>query len=210
MTTLPDRERETDTQPGGLRPIKKARLLESIARAAGELFQAHGYAAVSMEQIAATAYVSKRTLYKYFPAKEAVLARLLESELARDLADCKIRFKESASFHVGALALLTESAAWCERHPDYLLPYIRYKFATFDPRLDGGDERGMVLAWTMLIATGQQRGELDATQPAERLAVYFHYLYLGALMRWITDKNLSLTGEFAAIVKLFVDGARTR
>lgn len=168
--------------------------------------------AVTMEQIAAAAEVSKRTLYKYFPAREAVLAHLLEGELARDLAGLGLRFDLNAPFRANVLALLEESAAWCERHPDYLLPYIRYKFASFEPNgetagkpADSGD---IVQAWTLLIAAAQQRGELDATRPAEQLAIYFHYLYFGALMRWITDRRLDLKQEFATVVGLFVDGAR--
>jgi AcrR family transcriptional regulator len=196
---------------GGLRPQKKAHLLKRITSTAGELFQAHGYDAVTMEQIAAGAEVSKRTLYKYFPAKEAVLAHLLESELARDLANLRFRTDLDAPFRSTVLALLAESAAWCERHPDYLLPYIRYKFASFEPRAEmagkGEDDGDMVQAWTLLIAAGQERGELDATRPAQQLAIYFHYLYFGALMRWITDRRLDLTQEFETVVHLFVEGA---
>jgi hypothetical protein len=54
---------------------------------------------------------------------------------------------------------------------------------------------------------GQRRGELDATRPAEQLAIYFHYLYFGALMRWITDRRLSLAREFETVVNLFIEGA---
>ncbi|QTQ34387.1 Transcriptional regulator, TetR family [Aromatoleum petrolei] len=197
---------------GGLRPLKRARLMERIAAAAGELFQIQGYAAVTMEEIACAAEVSKRTLYKYFPVKEAVLAHLLEAELARDLARLDFRLDENASFRANVSALLTESAGWCERHPDYLLPYIRYKFASFEPSANTADRPGgsgdMVQAWMLLIVAGQQRGELDPTRPPEQLATYFHYLYFGALMRWITDRRLDLKQELAEVVRLFVDGAR--
>lgn len=212
MTSLTDPESQSDRAASGRRPLKKARLMERITAAADELFQTHGYMAVTMEQIAAAAEVSKRTLYKYFPAREAVLAHLLESELARDLAGLGFRFDLNASFRANASALLAESAAWCERHPDYLLPYIRYKFASFEPNAETADKPAdsgdMVQAWTQLIAAAQMRGELNATCPAEQLAIYFHYLYFGALMRWITDRRLDLKQEFATVVCLFVDGAR--
>lgn len=211
MTSPIDFENRPDALVGGLRPLKKARLMERIVAAAGELFQTHGYAAVTMEQIAAAAEVSKRTLYKYFPAREAVLAHLLEGELARDLGRLDFRFDLNAFFRANVSALLAESAAWCERHPDYLLPYIRYKFASFEPNAETADKPAdsgdMVQMWTLLIAAAQQRGELDATRPAEQLAIYFHYLYFGALMRWITDRRLDLKQEFATVVSLFVDGA---
>lgn len=211
MTAPTDLENQPDALAGGLRLLKKARLMERIVTAAGELFVTHGYAAVTMEQIAGAAEVSKRTLYKYFPAREAVLAHLLEGELARDLARLDFRFDLNASFRANVSTLLTESADWCERHPDYLLPYIRYRFSSFEPSAKTADKTGdsgdMVQAWTLLIVAGQQRGELDPTRPPEQLATYFHYLYLGALMRWITDRRLDLKQEFAAVVRLFVDGA---
>lgn len=211
MISLTDLENPPKVLVSGLRPLKKARLMERIAAAAGELFQAAGYMTVTMEQIAAAAQVSKRTLYKYFPAKEAVLAHLLERELARDLAGRGLRFDLNAPFRANVSALLAESAAWCERHPDYLLPYIRYKFASFEPNAETADKPAdsgdMVQMWTLLIAAAQQRGELDATRPAEQLAIYFHYLYFGALMRWITDRRLDLKQEFTTVVSLLVDGA---
>lgn len=205
-------EDKPDPAAEGGRSLKQARLREHIARTADELFQAHGYPDVTMEQIAAVAGVSKRTLYKYFPAREAVLAYSLENELARDMAGLRHRVDPGAGFHVNASVILAESAAWCERHPDYLLPYIRFKFANFDPnaeraRAHTGDG-DMVQAWTALILAAQQRGELDATRDAQQLAVYFHYLYFGALMRWVTDRSLDLQQEFSAVVQLFVNGAR--
>lgn len=211
MTSTTYLESARETSAGRRRHVKKARLTQQIATVAGELFRAHGYAAVTMEQIAAAADVSKRTLYKYFPVKEAILAHLLEAELARDLANPGFQFDAEAPFRSNATALLAESAAWCERHPDYLLPYIRYKFIVFTPGeesagqgTDGGD---MVHAWKQLITAGQQGGELDPTRPAEELAFYFHYLYLAALMRWITDRRHDLRQEFAKVVGLFLDGA---
>lgn len=203
-------ESRLEGPPGGRRSLNKARLLERIARSASELFVDVGYEAVTMEQIAARAGVSKRTLYKYFPVKEAILAHQLESELARDVARLDIRLDERAGFRAIVTALLSESAAWCERHPDHLLPYIRYKFATFEPVEEPANERGLVRAWTMLIAAGQRRNELDTTRTAAQLAIYFHYLYLGALMRWITDPRLNLLGEFEAVVGLFIEGAEAK
>jgi len=59
----------------------------------------------------------------------------------------------------------------------------------------------MVQAWAQLIAVAQQRGELDAALPATQLAIYFHYLYFGALIRWICDRRLDLNQEFATVVQ---------
>jgi len=54
----------------GLRQRQAQRTREAIQDAATRLFLASGFHAVSVDEIAAAAEVSKRTLFKYFPSKE--------------------------------------------------------------------------------------------------------------------------------------------
>lgn len=54
----------------GLRARKKLRTRDAIADAAISLFLARGFDQVSVSDIAATAEVSKPTLFRYFPTKE--------------------------------------------------------------------------------------------------------------------------------------------
>lgn len=54
----------------GLRQLHKQRTHEAISRAAVSLFLERGFDAVSVNEVAAAAQVSKPTLFKYFPTKE--------------------------------------------------------------------------------------------------------------------------------------------
>lgn len=72
----------TDGRPGrtGRPPLserRKAATRLEIARAAIDLFTTHGVAATSAEQIAQAAGISTRTLWRYFPSKEACVRPLL-------------------------------------------------------------------------------------------------------------------------------------
>ncbi|MES2951456.1 MAG: TetR/AcrR family transcriptional regulator [Pseudomonadota bacterium] len=49
----------------------------AIVQAAIDEFRTHGFGATSMDQVAATAGVSKRTVYNHFPSKEALFAEIL-------------------------------------------------------------------------------------------------------------------------------------
>lgn len=56
-----------------LRERKKDQTREALARAAIELFQEKGYEATTVAEIARAASVSRRTFFRYFPTKDALL-----------------------------------------------------------------------------------------------------------------------------------------
>ncbi|HEF4769376.1 TetR/AcrR family transcriptional regulator [Burkholderia multivorans] len=195
----------------GRRARKRIQMLAHLADTAARLFDAHGYDAVTMEQIADEADVAKRTLYNHFATKEAVLAHWLERELARDLAHLQRDVARRRTFASRIACVLDASAAWCEQHPAHLLAYLRHRFLSIGATApEGGDPgRGDIApVWHRLIADAQRAGELNRSLPAEQLATCFHHLYLGAMLRWLTVPGLSLKQEFRAIAKLFVEGAQ--
>jgi TetR/AcrR family transcriptional regulator of autoinduction and epiphytic fitness len=60
---------------------------EAIIQAAIAEFRANGFDITSMDKIAATAGVSKRTVYNHFPSKEELFAEILNQLWARITAE---------------------------------------------------------------------------------------------------------------------------
>ena len=68
-----NRGMQATEQPLGLRERKKIKTRLAIRREAFRLFDANGYAATTIEQIADAADVSPSTFFRYFPSKESLL-----------------------------------------------------------------------------------------------------------------------------------------
>ncbi|HEY0494368.1 MAG TPA: helix-turn-helix domain-containing protein [Kutzneria sp.] len=62
-----------DAEQQGLRERKKLQTWRTIREAAFRLIEERGYDAVSVEDIAAAADVSRSTMFNYFPTKEAIV-----------------------------------------------------------------------------------------------------------------------------------------
>ncbi|WP_018681402.1 TetR/AcrR family transcriptional regulator [Actinokineospora enzanensis] len=84
----------------GLRARKKARTRDAIAAAATALFLERGFDAVSVAEVAATADVSKMTVFNYFPTKEDLVMHQIDDA---DAAARTVRGRTSGESPVAAL-----------------------------------------------------------------------------------------------------------
>ena len=70
---------------------------EAIIQAAITEFRANGFEITSMDKIAATAGVSKRTVYNHFPSKEELFAEILNQLWARISAEQSVVYNRDQS-----------------------------------------------------------------------------------------------------------------
>src|SRR5215217_8370567 len=75
----------------GLRERKKRETREAIADAAMRLFAARGFDAVTVEEVAEAANVSRKTVFNYFPAKEDLVFRAGSERLTALVAAIRAR-----------------------------------------------------------------------------------------------------------------------
>lgn len=209
----PESVRETAAEPGR-RERKRNQTLDHLAATAFGLFEARGFEAVTMEQIAEAADVAKGTLYNHFPVKEALLAHQFHGELAAAMGAMEgpnDGLGEPAGFVSRLSRWLEASARWYQGRRAYLPHYLRFRFRQVDAaaraRDDEGERSGMERLFEALIAAGQSSGELREDLSPAHLASLLQHLHLAALMRWLASADGDLDNEFAAIVDVFVHGA---
>ncbi|GII42431.1 TetR/AcrR family transcriptional regulator [Planotetraspora phitsanulokensis] len=78
-------------RPGGLREMKKSQTRQLIADTAASLFRARGFDDVTVDEIAAVAQVSKKTVFNHFPTKEDLVFYKAEEREAMSLAAVRER-----------------------------------------------------------------------------------------------------------------------
>ncbi|HJR72447.1 MAG TPA: TetR/AcrR family transcriptional regulator [Luteimonas sp.] len=196
--------------PSAAQPVRKRqRTRDRLAQVAYELFETHGYDAVTMDQIATAADVARGTLYNHFAIKEAVLVHWMHAQLAHDLSPLMEKAMRRTGVERRLATLLEASANWWEAHRRYLAPYVRYRFQSVgqEPTSSASD---MVTVYALLIEQGQKNGEIRKSAAVARLALYLHYLTLCALLRWLDDPELSLADEFTQVLAFFRQGAMAR
>jgi AcrR family transcriptional regulator len=186
---------------------KRKNTRDGIVRAAFELFERHGYEAVTMEQIATEADVARGTLYNHFPVKEAVLAHGIHAQLKSSLEPLLERVFAHSALTARLAVLLRASADWWMAHRHYAGPYIRFRFQGVRRDQAASDSSEMINVYARLIQEAQQTNEINIDTPPMRLARYLHYLYLCALMDWMGNADISLEDEFDNVIAFFIRGA---
>ena len=90
----------------------------AILAAAVAEFRASGFAATSMDRVAATAGVSKRTVYNHFPSKDALFLQILGDMMARGSDALDLPYRADAPVR-GQLLELVQRKLQLLHDPDF-------------------------------------------------------------------------------------------
>jgi AcrR family transcriptional regulator len=192
------------TENSTRRDRKRDHTVGHLSRIASELFEKHGYAAVTMEQIAEAADVSKVTLYKYFPVKEALLAHRFKEEISEGMKMFAGKVNGRQTFSACMQQLLNASAAWNESRRDLMPHYLKFRFsqAGSGPQFRSGVYRIV----EKLFQDAQSKGEIRADIPTSELAWMFEMLCFGAVVAWLNDDRQSLKRNFQSALDVMLHG----
>lgn len=164
---------------------KKVAMRLKIITAAVQLFQHHGYADTTMEQIAQKADIAKGTLYAYFPIKEAIIVAYIQStfqaqnqnriEHLRQLPDTSARMRY----------LFKDLTAGVQRQKDVFETYMLYRVrCMLSFHQDDNLKSGLSVLGEEIILLGQQQGEIRTDLPKMLLEDLFEFAIIEVIKQF--------------------------
>jgi AcrR family transcriptional regulator len=171
--------------PPPLRARKKAATKERLYLKAVALFRKHGFAATTVDDIAAAAEVSKGTFFNYFPSKEAVLhyfgerqAEVVGAEMTTVLQDSRLNTRQKLTRLFRTLAKNVEA----ERDVTRVVVFEVMKSPT---ELAREPYRALFKQTVAaLVADGQRQGEVRAGLDPELASIALVGVYFQQIFEW--------------------------
>ncbi|WP_171013862.1 TetR/AcrR family transcriptional regulator [Chitinivorax sp. B] len=191
----------------GRRERKKAATHSQIIDVAMALFEQEGFDQVTMERIAQAADVSKATLYKYFPVKEAILAAYIRAQNQA----CHEQITELLAMFPDTRTRLNELygglAGWFTQHKLYVARYVAYRMSAPQLMNRNSPRSGFDVHLNMVLVKGQEQGDVTPGMPVDRLVASLELMMLGPILYWLNVPGLELHVLFSEQIALFLDGA---
>jgi AcrR family transcriptional regulator len=171
----------------GLRQRQKEARREAIVTAALGLFETHGFAATTVEQIAVQAGVSTPTVFNYFGSKQEILLALVEHADKQAIIDARSQIPDfdnavDAMCHLESLIVRHElsvlpPAIWRELSP--------LSMVTTPPEQDFN--AGLVREIANLLRELQERKMLSTTVDVDFVAYFLNDYSSMLFMRLVQD-----------------------
>ncbi len=177
-----------------------------IQRAALALFDAHGFQATTMEDVARAAHVSRGTVFNHFRRKQTILVAWFADALSDVVARLPVEGDPLASLQ----RLFDELAILTEAHGDRVLPLMA---ELLDPDLERS--RAAFLALPLndvlqrLLARAHAEGRVRSDYSYRRLARVLANTYVLTALQWAAyRRDRSLRDELRRALTLALEGMR--
>ena len=147
--------------------VKKAELQALITETGIALIKSEGFENVTMEEIARQSFITKRTLYKYFPVKEAIVEEYIRISLFSRQANLIIQINKIDSFDEQVVFYLEELMSGVIRESrlfEIYIIYIMKKMVSFRNK-DNQKQSGVTDPLKIIIASGMKQKKISQKIP---------------------------------------------
>lgn len=192
------------------RERKKEATRLNIIQVAMELFREKSFDGTTMEQIALKADISKATLYKYFPVKEAIIAGYWKTNIQQK-SDVIPQLLASFPNTKERLSVVFLSAAETFKHePEFARIQFSYQFQEIGRSPDNQQNKsGFEEFLEVLLKAGQESGDLRSDITASVMANQLRFLFTSTCLFWFSNPDLfPLEERLKQTITIFIEGAK--
>jgi AcrR family transcriptional regulator len=193
------------------RPIgKSSKVRQQILDAATRLFEQHGVAAVSMDDIVAEAGVVRATVYSHFGSKAALAAASARTYLA-GLISALPQEAGPGQLHAALSRFAGQTQSWLKAHAAQAEIFFGHVQQAAD--FSGAPEDGPSLRRSLrsLFSLAREAGDLPAQTDTEFLADGYAYLWFMLCAQWLAQRDdAQLASRLAQLTVLYAPGPGAR
>jgi AcrR family transcriptional regulator len=197
-------------QPAGRSRPTRAETRARVLQAASEVFAERGYERASLDEVAATAGLTKGAIYSSFPGKQELFYALMRERISERLALVAEAVNRQDTLGdttreagAGLAALIHSQADW------HLLFIEFWARAVREPSLREEFARHRRSARELIARFIEQQAELvgrDLPAPADQLAVAVLALSNGFAIEQLADPDTVDPSIFGVVLGLLLDG----
>lgn len=159
--------------------LKQIELSQRIAMTTIEAIHDLGYENVTMEAIAKMSGITKRTLYKYFPVKEAILGKYIQMIFAEKEITRMEAIKAIGSFENQIGAYTTDLMIGVMAEPIIFRHYLKYVMQMMvDYKENKTPPSGMGRPMAIIYQSGIKHGRIDPQLPVEYVMDFFLFNFI--------------------------------
>ena len=180
--------------PAGRRECKKREVHRRIRDAALKLLAERGFAATSIDAIAAAANISRPTFFNYFPSKKDLLYALMDQMDADFITYVQDELNRPCPAAEKLRHLFIRSSEFIRETPELATLLITQSLMTaYDLSRSKAHFRNIRHAISKLVADGVRSGEIRRDYPVALMVQILLGSYLSAIFTWIAAADFDLT-----------------
>jgi len=189
------------------RDRKKAAMQLLITESAMNLFRKNGFDNTTMESIAEKADVAKRTLYSYFPVKEAIISAYWLQNSQKKCALLPLLLESCPDTRSRLKTVFLDGAKGLKSEPEFARIHFSYQFQQISKSTQQLFRSDFNLFLIAVLEAGQKQGDVRNDLSASELAAQTMLNFTAICLMWFSNPDLfSLDERLAHTVDCFIDG----
>jgi AcrR family transcriptional regulator len=196
---------------GKLEAKKEKRRMQIVNETIRQI-RSSGYDKTTMEGIAKSCQITKRTLYKYYPVKEAILADFVGMTFSQKEEDRLALLKNVSGLYEKIHLYLIDLMEGVMREPVIFEHYIAYVMRNLVvPQVAGQETSGVASPLHQILLSGLETGEIDPVMPMELVVDFFLFVFVEMTKFYYKNPVTFHIQESAhQSAKLFVQGVKRK